>query len=254
MKASANVDEAFKKIKTATGVNDVQELVHKFLNRESTYSELLVAVADSENRIDLLKTESEDLRKRLHELKIGAEGAGEENDEIVQLRKHQETIRKEDSLKKEKYYNVEIINDLITGWAKRVAPKVDETLTDEKVHDTGIVELFKMICDKVCESLQQLQDEPAQKNNLMNDFLTDDFVNKNIRVRPTSGKTQDEGKEMRSYGSKAHMKEETQDDINDEQLLTMELEDQRTKVKNIAKEKEEELVRKMKQMEKDQKK
>jgi len=52
MKESAHIDDAFKAIKTATGVTDVQELVHKFLTREQTYSELLVAVAESESRID----------------------------------------------------------------------------------------------------------------------------------------------------------------------------------------------------------
>ena len=36
---SNNFDsEAFKDIKTATGVTDVQDLVKKFLTRESTYS------------------------------------------------------------------------------------------------------------------------------------------------------------------------------------------------------------------------
>lgn len=34
MQASASIDEAFKKIKTFTGVTDVQELVHKFLTKE----------------------------------------------------------------------------------------------------------------------------------------------------------------------------------------------------------------------------
>ena len=61
MDASAEIDAAFQEIKIATGVNDVQELVHKFLTREQTYSELLVAVADSESRIDNLKKENESL-------------------------------------------------------------------------------------------------------------------------------------------------------------------------------------------------
>jgi len=65
MDASAEIDAAFQEIKIATGVNDVQELVHKFLTREQTYSELLVAVADSESRIDNLKKENENLRSRL---------------------------------------------------------------------------------------------------------------------------------------------------------------------------------------------
>ena len=38
MKRSQNIDDAFKAIKTATQVTDVQELVRKFLSREQTYS------------------------------------------------------------------------------------------------------------------------------------------------------------------------------------------------------------------------
>ena len=34
MKNSAQIDEAFKAIKTATGVTDVQEMVKRFLTRE----------------------------------------------------------------------------------------------------------------------------------------------------------------------------------------------------------------------------
>jgi predicted restriction endonuclease len=34
MKASIQIDEAFKNIKTATQVTDVQEMVRKFLTRE----------------------------------------------------------------------------------------------------------------------------------------------------------------------------------------------------------------------------
>ncbi len=38
MRQSSTIDEAFKSIKTATGVTDVQEMVRKFLTREQTYS------------------------------------------------------------------------------------------------------------------------------------------------------------------------------------------------------------------------
>jgi ribosomal protein S7 len=38
MKESHVIDDAFKAIKTATGVTDVQEMVRKFLTREQTYS------------------------------------------------------------------------------------------------------------------------------------------------------------------------------------------------------------------------
>jgi hypothetical protein len=38
MDNSKSIDDAFKEIKTATRVTDVQEMVKKFLTRESTYS------------------------------------------------------------------------------------------------------------------------------------------------------------------------------------------------------------------------
>lgn len=45
-------------------------MVRKFLTREQTYSQLLMAVSDSERKIDKLKKDNEELRNRLHELSI----------------------------------------------------------------------------------------------------------------------------------------------------------------------------------------
>jgi hypothetical protein len=87
----------------------------------------------------------------------------------------------------------------------------------------------------------------------MNDFLTDDFVNKNIRVRPNSGKSQEGTKEMQSYGSKAVIGD-TGKDETEEQIIHLELDEQRSKVKNMAKQKEEERVKRLKALEKDGKK
>lgn len=73
MSNSAQIDTAFKDIKTATGVTDVQELVKKFLTREQTYSDLLQNVNDSDKKVDILKKDNEMLRNRLHDLKIDSE-------------------------------------------------------------------------------------------------------------------------------------------------------------------------------------
>lgn len=70
MRKSAQIDEAFKAIKTETGISDVQEMVKKFLTREQTYSMLLSNVSESEAKIDALKKDNEHLRSRLHDLKI----------------------------------------------------------------------------------------------------------------------------------------------------------------------------------------
>jgi len=70
MQNSSQIDDAFKAIKTATGVTDVQEMVKKFLTREQTYSQLLNQVSDHERHIEKLKQDNDMLRDRLHDLKI----------------------------------------------------------------------------------------------------------------------------------------------------------------------------------------
>lgn len=53
------VETAFKNIKTSTGVSNTQELVKKFLSKESAYGELLGKIAENQRGIIDLKTENE---------------------------------------------------------------------------------------------------------------------------------------------------------------------------------------------------
>lgn len=84
MRNSSQIDEAFKAIKTASGVYDVQEIVKKFLTREQTYSQLLNNVNTSETKTEQLKKDNDELRNRLQELKIDT-SANQDNDDPAQL-------------------------------------------------------------------------------------------------------------------------------------------------------------------------
>ena len=98
MANSAQIDTAFKDIKTATGVTDVQELVKRFLTREQQYSDLLQNVNDSDKKVDILKKDNEMLRNRLHDLKIdsdaqaAAQEAGENQFQDEDILEMQEAI------------------------------------------------------------------------------------------------------------------------------------------------------------------
>lgn len=65
---SLGIEEAFKLIRNATGLTDVQGIVMKFLTREQTYSKLLMVVSDYEKEIDTLKTYHDKGRDVLHAL------------------------------------------------------------------------------------------------------------------------------------------------------------------------------------------
>ena len=154
MKKSHAIDEAFKAIKTATGVTDVQEMVKKFLSREQTYSMLLVNVSESDKKSDKLKKDNEELRARLHELKIDAEAHDKDDnsdpatkfqdEDIIESQKYISQQNIEFSRLQEKYKKINIVNDQISGWAKKVHSKFS-ALTDDPVlqkPNTDMVKVF----------------------------------------------------------------------------------------------------------------
>ncbi|EGR27105.1 hypothetical protein IMG5_201270 [Ichthyophthirius multifiliis] len=63
------MEQGFQKIKAGTGITDAGEIVQKFLNREQTYSHLLISISDYEKKIEHLKKYNEELRNKLHKLK-----------------------------------------------------------------------------------------------------------------------------------------------------------------------------------------
>lgn len=207
-------------------MDDPQLLVEKF-EKDETYFKLLETVAQSEAKIDKLKVENEELRTKIHDMKINSEKGSSESEMIKNLQSEQNRLEKEINIKREKYYNVEIITDIITNWARRVSVKVDENFGERQAQGTDIVDLFVHITDKTCELINQIQDDSLQKANMMNDFLSDDFISKNIRVRPNSGKTFDEDKEMKSHGSKTHINKGNQQDDSEENFLQVEFQDAR---------------------------
>ena len=155
MKKWQEIDESFKKIKTSTGVDDPQLLVEKF-EKDETYFKLLETVAQSESKIDKLKVENEELRTKIHDMKISSEKGSGESELIKNLQNEQQRLEKEINIKREKYYNVEIITDIITNWARRVVTKVDESISEKQANQTDIVDLFCHISDRTCELINQV--------------------------------------------------------------------------------------------------
>jgi hypothetical protein len=120
MRNSAQIDEAFKNIKTATQVTDVQEMVRKFLTREQTYSTLLKTVSESEGKIDYLKKSNEELRAQLHELTLDNSSnnqdksqqlAVDNDSDIIMMNNELSSAFKEHSRLQERFKGINIVND-----------------------------------------------------------------------------------------------------------------------------------------------
>ncbi len=136
MKRTYEIEDAFQKIRASTGLTDVQEIVHKFLTREQTYSHLLMAVSDNERKIDNLRRENEHWREKLHELQMQQddESAGNKkagpggilSPELAALDSKITTLRRQCEKTEELNKKVQLVNDQVVGWTQRIAQKIDQ--------------------------------------------------------------------------------------------------------------------------------
>jgi myosin heavy subunit len=67
-------EEAFRKIKEATGVSDVQEMIKKFITQEDTHKNLVEMTKEAQARIDALNAELSELKAKVEELKYSGSG------------------------------------------------------------------------------------------------------------------------------------------------------------------------------------
>lgn len=234
MRNSAQIDEAFKNIKTATQVTDVQEMVRKFLTREQTYSSLLKTVSESEGKIDYLKKSNEELRAQLHELTLdnssnnqdkSQQVAAVDNDsDIIMMNNELSSAFKEHNRLQERFKGINIVNDQICNWAKRIYKKFSSLTTDETFQKppSDLVTIFHAMHTVVDSELTNIAQSRAEDDTgieydqVFNDIANEDFVNKNIRVRPVSGLNDDtkDGRQSNVSRGLGEEKEDGEDRFN----------------------------------------
>ena len=94
---------------------------------------------------------------------------------------------------------VQLVNDQVGGWTSRVVQKIDQQFNDN-VHafedNKPLPIIFEKVATALCKQLEQIiiEEDIEERGyitakDFMNDFATEDFLTKNIRVRPVSGVT-----------------------------------------------------------------
>lgn len=170
----------------------------------------MVAVSESERKIDKVKKDNEELRARLHELQIDSDANAAKDDkghpgpfdeEIVEMNKKLADQKYHQGLLNEKFKKINIVNDQISGWAKRVYTKFGALVDDPVFHEepSDITKIFQAMDAITVKELRAMkekrknqeddEDKGLEYGDVFNDFATEDFISKNIRVRPISGIT-----------------------------------------------------------------
>lgn len=237
-------------------------MVRKFLTREQTYSSLLKTVSESEAKIDHLKKSNEELRSQLHELTLDSSNNAdkgkdasvvEQDSDIIMMNQELSSVLKEHQKLGERFKGINIVNDQISNWAKRIYKKFGALTQDETFQKpaTDLVTIFNAMHNVVETELHAIEATRAEEeagieyDQVFNDFANEDFVHKNIRVRPVSGlndETRDGRQSNVSRGGMDGDKEDGEDRFNQDAML--ELDNDRKNIKAVLKKKLDEAERK----------
>ena len=125
-------------------------------------------------------------------------------------------MKKDKVIINDRQKNINLACDQVNNWSNKVVNKLNIQLGSEYAHmfrgnnDQSMSETFQQITDVVCNKLTHIikKNEAKKAHDLASgiqrvegdtgceeldhqymDFTTDEFINKNIRVRPTSGIT-----------------------------------------------------------------
>jgi hypothetical protein len=136
---------------------------------------------------------------------------------------------------------VNLVFDQVQGWCSKVIHKIDQQFGENisaHEHQKTLAYLFELITRAVCKQLESLRGEEdgdrdfITAKDFMNDFATEEFLNKNIRVRPLSGVSRgavDDGRTNDHYNKSLHNDPYGQNDEDDkfDQIKILEMEEQR---------------------------
>ena len=117
-------------------------MVRKFLTREQTYSQLLKTVNESEAKIDVLKRSNEELRNKLHSLTLDSSSQGnnkadataqvvDQDSDIIVLHNELGQVMKEFHRLGERFKGINIVNDQVSNWSKKIYAKFGVLTQDE---------------------------------------------------------------------------------------------------------------------------
>jgi hypothetical protein len=155
--------------------------------------------------------------------------------------------------------NINLVCDQVSGWSNRVINKLSSQLDMPKPNMEGqqMSDVFKSISGLVCGQLENIIKENAKRSaegseynmaedynnkDMVGEITTEEFITKNIRVRPISGITTVEKDEKQSdvHTGKGLMEGGMGAPIMDEEEkfnanVNIDMEEQRQRVKNVKK-------------------
>ena len=183
-----NLEQAFHKIRGATGVSDANDIVERFLTKETSHANLIQAVNQAEKKLESLKHYNSDVRDRLNKAQFDEGGNNRKlYSDIEGMESKLTECYKEHALIKEKLQKSIITYDEVLNWGQKMFQtlEINQSLDispGSRLMDSRntLEEMFEIIYNKLLEITNPLQNKKEETQQALESFAkrkTGDIVN-----------------------------------------------------------------------------
>eukprot|EP00741_Cyanophora_paradoxa_P022407 tig00021463_g21633.t1 len=159
-------EEAFRKIKDATGVGDVNEVIQKFLTQEDTHNNLIEMTKDAQKRIDALNEEKNALKAKVEEVKYSGAGNFGSRTVVDQFESHLTTSNAKCERNRQKYERIAKILINVKAGIAHLGDKLDGVKIDEPpvpMSDDTVVPVLQHCEKKLMHLMDVLKIDPEKE-------------------------------------------------------------------------------------------
>ena len=172
-------EEAFRKIKDATGVTDVNEVIQKFLTQEDTHKSLQAMIREAQSRIDALTEEKASAKARVEEIKYSATGSAGSHRIVDEFETQLGEANTKCERNKQKYERIAKVLINVKAGIEHLSDKLENVRSDMppvQLTDDTIVDVLTVCEHKLTKLLEAVsleqegsdyEDEPETAKNVL---------------------------------------------------------------------------------------
>lgn len=179
-------EEAFRAIKEATGVSDVNELLVKYVSQEETHRNLDAMARESQHRIDDLHVEKAELTARLEELRYTGSGQLGSRRIVEEFELHLQEATQQTETNGQHYEQLARLLISVNAGVEHLAEKLSPfrpEMTVPAVTDDSVVEVLKIVEQKLVAIADEVVPSDATEEALITTTVELPMHNRRVRVQ-----------------------------------------------------------------------
>lgn len=157
-------EEAFRKIKDATGVSDVNEVIQKFLTQDETHNNLVVMTKEAQARIDALNEEKAQAKAKVEEIKYSGTGSLGSRRIVDEFESHLSEANSKCERNKQKYERIAKILINVKSGVEHLADKLEPINVEQEavvMTDSTVVEVLAQCEAKLMRLMDSVEGDQA---------------------------------------------------------------------------------------------